>query len=83
VDCSSRGLTCASTGSGGRACRGCGSNTQCENLLNSAATCYTTGGSSFCNCQCGGGASVCAGGGCGGNFFCHDEPGHNYCSPNR
>ena len=79
VSCASEGLTCASTGTGGYACRGCSTNAQCQRLLNSAATCYISG-SAFCNCQCAGG-STCTGAGCGGNFRCFEVSGHNYCGP--
>ena len=83
VDCAAVGLSCGSTGTGGFSCRGCSSNSQCTNVLNGAATCYQLGSPpTFCQCQCAGNG-VCTGGGCGANFFCHDEPGHNYCSPNR
>lgn len=71
---------CARTPTNGYACRNCGSDSQCQGALNSRATCYTTDGATFCQCQCPSGG-VCSGGGCGGNFFCWDCPGHNFCSP--
>lgn len=81
VDCTTEGLTCASTGTGGYACRGCSSNAQCQRLLNSAATCYNISSPpAFCQCQCAS-TGVCSGAGCGGNFYCHACPGTNFCSP--
>ena len=44
-----------------------------------SATCYDNGGAKlFCNCQCPGNATTCAGA-CGGGATCHDVPGQNYC----
>lgn len=83
VSCSAIGDTCASTGNGGYACRGCTTNAQCASILNSAATCYNVASPpAWCQCQCpGGGEGVCANGGCGANFYCHDCPGTNFCAP--
>ena len=79
VDCGSIGC---SANNGGYQCASCSSNSQCQSIYDGRATCYTSG-SSRCNCQCPSGGGVCANGGCGANFFCHDESGHNFCSPTR
>ncbi|MCB9593281.1 MAG: hypothetical protein H6719_11165 [Sandaracinaceae bacterium] len=80
VNCSSIGRTCASTGTGGYSCRGCTTNAECRTILNSAATCYdVTAPPAYCECQCAANG-VCANGGCGAGFYCHDCPGHNFCS---
>lgn len=76
VDCTTAGLTCAGTGTGGYGCRGCSTNAQCAGLLAGGATCYLN----FCQCQCGS-DGVCSGAGCGSNFSCHDCPGVNFCAP--
>lgn len=82
VSCSAQGLTCASTGTGGYSCRSCTSNAQCQAELNGSATCWNVSSPpAFCQCQCPSNG-VCANGGCGSGFYCHDESGHNYCSPN-
>lgn len=78
VDCGSMGC---SANNGGYQCATCSSNAQCQSIYNGRATCYTSG-SARCNCQCPS-DGVCANGGCGANFFCHDESGHNFCSPTR
>ncbi len=81
VSCSAIGDTCASTGNGGYACRGCTTNAQCQSILNSAATCYNVAAPpAWCQCQCPS-AGVCANGGCGAGFFCHACSGTNFCSP--
>lgn len=81
VSCNPVGLTCASTGTGGYACRGCTSNAQCQSILNSSATCYNVSAPpAWCQCQCGF-TGVCANGGCGANMYCHACPGTNFCAP--
>ncbi len=81
VSCNAIGLTCRSTGTGGYACRGCSTNSMCQMEYGSRATCYDTSAPpAFCQCQCASNG-VCSGGGCGGNFYCHDCPGHNFCAP--
>ena len=81
VNCSAQGFTCVNNGAGGYSCRGCFSNLQCQSILNSASTCWdTTAPPAYCECQCPTNG-VCVNGGCGSNFFCHDCPGHNFCSP--
>ncbi len=81
VSCSSIGRTCAGTGTGGYACRGCTTNAECVSIHNSRATCYDVAAPpAFCQCQCASNG-VCVNGGCGSNFFCHDCPGHNFCAP--
>ncbi|MBO6934523.1 MAG: hypothetical protein JJ863_06100 [Deltaproteobacteria bacterium] len=83
VDCTNIGLTCRSTGNGGHACRGCSTNAACRSELNNSATCYDTSAPpAFCQCQCPSNG-ICANGGCGANFFCHDVPGTNFCSRTR
>ncbi len=77
VDCTTAGLSCGRTPTGGYACRTCSTNAQCANLLAGGATCYQ----SFCQCQCSTSNRVCSGAGCGPSFFCHDCPGANYCAP--
>ncbi|MFT5357508.1 MAG: hypothetical protein ACI9KE_004745, partial [Polyangiales bacterium] len=64
---------------GGYACSSCSYSSTCRGIYNSAATCYIEGGNR-CNCQCGANG-VCADGGCGTGFYCHDIPGNNFCSP--
>ncbi len=78
VDCGSLGC---SANNGGYQCATCGTNAQCRSAYDSRATCYTSG-SARCNCQCPSGG-ICANGGCGAGFFCHDVSGHNFCSPTR
>ncbi len=78
--CSAIGRTCASTGTGGYACRGCTTNAECRSILDSRATCYDVSAPpAYCECQCAANG-VCANGGCGSGFYCHDCPGHNFCS---
>lgn len=79
------GATCASTGNGGYACRGCASNAECRGELDANATCYDLSAPpAFCQCQCLAGSythRVCANGGCGAGFWCHACAGNNWCAP--
>ena len=77
------GLTCAATGTGGYACRGCTANSQCTGALDSSATCWNVSSPpAFCQCQCpGAGHQVCSNAGCGSGMYCHDVSGHNWCAP--
>jgi hypothetical protein len=80
VDCAAIGRTCAATGTGGYSCRGCTTNAECQSILNGSATCYDVAAPpTFCQCQCAA-DGVCANAGCGTGMFCHDCPGHNFCS---
>jgi hypothetical protein len=81
VNCNTIGDTCASTGTGGYACRGCTSNMQCTSILSGSATCYNISAPpAFCQCQCPS-TGVCADAGCGSGFYCHSCPGTNFCAP--
>lgn len=81
VNCGAIGRTCAATGTGGYSCRGCTTNAECQSILNGSATCYDLPNPpTFCQCQCPS-DGVCSGAGCGAGMFCHDCPGHNFCSP--
>ncbi|MFW5920379.1 MAG: hypothetical protein ACOCUS_00965 [Polyangiales bacterium] len=78
VDCDAQGLPCAYTGSSwpgtdSYACRDCSSNSQCESILASGATCWDISSPpAFCQCQ---GNEDCPTG-----QVCNEVSGHNYCS---
>jgi hypothetical protein len=76
------GTTCAGTGTGGYACRGCSSNAQCRSFLDGAATCHDLGAPpAFCLCQASCTACVAPDAGCGPGMYCHVVSGHNWCAP--
>jgi hypothetical protein len=77
------GTSCAATGTGGYACRGCSSNDQCQTFVGPASTCYdVTAPPAFCNCQSRCGVTcVEADAGCGPGMYCHMVSGHNWCAP--
>jgi len=86
VNCSAIGLSCRSTGSGGYACYGCTTNAMCRAEYGSSTTCWSPSGTMWCRCQCPIDDTVCADGGCGAGFYCHDAQSSgapNFCSPNR
>ena len=84
VSCTAIGRTCRlDSASGGYACSGCAGNAECQSILNGAATCWDLAAPpARCECQCAANG-VCANAGCGANMYCHDCPGHNFCSPNN
>lgn len=73
------GFACGNPVAGQWGCT-CNSNLDCRNSgYGAAATCYTFGGGSFCNCQCPSEPAVCNGV-CLGGAACHDVTGQNYCA---
>lgn len=84
TNCGGCGIACAAGKTCGEVVPGewgctCTLNADCVAGYGAAATCYTYGGGSFCNCQCPADAPSCTGV-CGGGATCRDITGQNYCT---